>query len=66
MDCFIYHSEHKQATKGKHAVVLYRAHFPRSAGKNEAFYFHNGVPEHLKAPTVRTAHFKIHTQTQTS
>lgn len=39
MDCFIYHSEHKQATKGKHAVVLYWAHFPRSAEKNEAFYF---------------------------
>lgn len=37
MDCFMYHSKHKQATKGKCVVVLYRAHFPSSAEKNEAF-----------------------------
>lgn len=37
IDGFLYHSNHKQATKRKHAAVLQRAHFLRSAEKNEAF-----------------------------
>lgn len=55
MDCFMYHSEHQQATKGKQWWCFTGLIFTVVLRKMRHFSSqHNGVPVHLKAPTEQS------------